>query len=126
MSNKESENKRLALKTSYICIVVNVLLSLIKLMAGILGNSQAMLSDALHSLSDVFSTFVVIIGIALASEKSDGDHLYGHERLECVAAVILSVFLFMAGLGIGASAVAKISEHTDSISTPTMNQPCKL
>ena len=118
MSYNNSEKKKTAMKTSFVCIVLNVALSVIKLIAGILGNSQAMLSDALHSLSDVFSTFVVIIGIALASEKSDKEHLYGHERLECVAAVILSAFLFMAGLGIGAAAVAKISGGGD-ISAPT-------
>jgi divalent metal cation (Fe/Co/Zn/Cd) transporter len=49
-----------------------------------------MISDAVHSASDVFSTIIVIIGVKLASKKSDKEHPYGHERLECVAAIVLS------------------------------------
>ncbi len=66
-----------------------------------------MISDAIHSASDVFSTFVVIIGIRLASKKPDKEHPYGHERLECVAAIILSMVLFITGLWIGIEALQK-------------------
>jgi cation diffusion facilitator family transporter len=77
-------------------------------MAGIIAHSSAMISDAVHSASDVFSTFIVIIGIRLASKASDKEHPYGHERLECVAALILAMVLFITGLGIGASAFKTI------------------
>ena len=53
-----------------------------------------MLSDAVHSASDVFSTFIVMIGISLSGKKSDKEHPYGHDRLECVASIVLSVILF--------------------------------
>lgn len=70
------------------------MLSVIKLLAGIIAHSNAMISDAIHSDSDGFSTFVVIIGIKLASKKPDKEHPYGHERLECVAAIILAMVQF--------------------------------
>ena len=102
--DEETEFKRTANKVSLTTIVGNVLLSLLKFIAGIIAHSSAMISDAVHSASDVFSTIVVIIGIKLASKEPDKEHPYGHERMECVAAIVLSVVLFITGLGIGAGA----------------------
>ena len=99
---------KIANKVSFITILGNVLLALFKLMAGIIANSSAMLSDAIHSASDIFSTIVVIIGIKMASKKADKEHPYGHERLECVAAILLSVVLFITGLGIGTESLKTI------------------
>lgn len=104
----ETEFQRVANKVSIATIIGNVALSLVKLLAGIIAHSGAMISDAVHSASDVFSTFVVIIGIRLASKEPDKEHPYGHERMECVAAIILAVVLFITGLGIGADALNKI------------------
>ena len=102
------ENRKTANRVSVITIIGNVILSVFKLIAGIVAHSSAMISDAIHSASDVFSTFVVIIGIKLASKESDKEHPYGHERLECVAAILLSVILFITGMGIGLDAFKKI------------------
>lgn len=104
----ETEFHRVANKVAVVTIIGNVLLSIVKLLAGIVAHSSAMISDAIHSASDVFSTFVVIIGIRLASKKPDKEHPYGHERLECVAAIILALVLFITGLGIGADALSNI------------------
>ena len=90
-----------AVRVSKISILVNVFLTLAKLAAGILARSGAMISDAAHSASDVFSTVVVIIGVKLSGRASDKEHPYGHERMECVAAIILSVILLITGLAIG-------------------------
>jgi len=95
----------LAMRVSGNSILANLLLSLAKLAAGILGRSGAMVSDAVHSMSDVASTIVVIAGVRLSGREADADHEYGHERLECVAAVLLSVFLFATGVGIGTAGV---------------------
>lgn len=100
--------QQVANKVSLITIIGNVVLSVVKLLAGIIAHSNAMISDAIHSASDVFSTFVVIIGIRLASKKPDKEHPYGHERLECVAAIILAIVLFITGLGIGTEALRNI------------------
>lgn len=104
----ETDFQKIANKVSMVTIVGNIVLSIVKLLAGILANSNAMISDAVHSTSDVFSTIVVIIGIRLAAKESDKEHPYGHERLECVAAIVLAMILFMTGLGIGAEALKNI------------------
>lgn len=109
--NRESADlafRKIANRVSVVSIVQNVLLSLFKLLAGIIAHSNAMISDAVHSASDVFSTIVVIIGIKLASKDSDKEHPYGHERLECVAAIVLSMVLLFTGLGIGFQAAKDI------------------
>ena len=102
-------------KVSVITIAVNLLLTVIKIYAGIVDNSSAVLSDALHSASDVLSTFVVMIGVHLASKESDKEHPYGHERLECIAAIILAVILVVTGGSIGIKAIINII--TKNIST---------
>lgn len=110
MKNNITENdfQKIANKVSIITIIGNIVLSIIKLLAGIIAHSNAVISDAIHSASDVFSTFVVIIGIKLSAKEPDKEHPYGHERLECVAAIILSMVLFITGLGIGLEALKNI------------------
>ena len=105
---KEADFQKVANKVSGVSIIGNVLLSVVKLLAGIIAHSNAMISDAIHSASDVFSTVVVIIGIKLAARESDREHPYGHERLECVAAIVLAMILFLTGLGIGVEAFKNI------------------
>lgn len=100
--------QRIADRVSVTSMIGNMILSGFKLIAGIVAHSNAMVSDAVHSASDVFSTVVVMIGIRLASKKADKEHPYGHERLECVAAIILAMVLFMTGLGIGMEALRNI------------------
>lgn len=106
--SSETEFRQVANRVSLVTIIGNIALSVIKLLAGIIAHSSAMISDAVHSASDVFSTFVVIIGIKLASKKPDKEHPYGHERMECVAAIVLAMVLFITGLGIGLEAVKNI------------------
>ena len=105
---KEENFEQVAMKVSTISIVANFILTVLKLLAGVIAHSDAMISDAIHSASDVFSTIVVIIGIKISRKESDKDHPYGHERLECVAAIVLATILAATGLGIGYSAVTKI------------------
>lgn len=96
------------MRVSGVTIAGNLVLSLLKLLAGILGHSGAMISDAVHSASDVFSTVVAVIGINISRKKSDKDHQYGHDRMECVAAIILAVILFATGIGIGINGLEQI------------------
>lgn len=101
--------EKIAMKVSVVSIVVNVILALFKLIAGVFAHSGAMVSDAIHSASDVFSTFVVMIGIKIAAKEADEEHPYGHERMECVAAIILATLLCITGLVIGKNAVEMIA-----------------
>ena len=104
----KTDFEKTAMRVSFVSIAVNIILSVFKLLAGIFADSAAMVSDAVHSASDVFSTIVVIIGIKISSKASDKNHPYGHERLECVAAIILSTILAVTGFGIGYTALMKI------------------
>ena len=103
----EKSNEQIAMRVSRNSIIGNMLLSAFKLFAGIFAQSAAMLSDAVHSLSDVFSTVIVMVGIKLANKESDKEHPYGHERFECVAAIVLAAILFATGAGIGWAGVKK-------------------
>ena len=105
---KKDESKRVALRASAVSIVLNVFLTIFKLIAGIAGRSGAMVSDAVHSASDVFSTVIVIIGFVVSRRKSDFEHQYGHERMECVSAMVLAAILAVTGIGIGHSGMLKI------------------
>ncbi|HUH44211.1 MAG TPA: cation diffusion facilitator family transporter [Treponemataceae bacterium] len=106
-TNMEKTNEQIAMKVSRISIIGNIILSGFKLFAGIFAQSAAMISDAVHSMSDVFSTIIVMIGIKLANKKPDKEHPYGHERFECVAAIVLAAVLFATGAGIGWSGIKK-------------------
>ena len=110
MCVQETENDfmKVAKKVSFVTILQNAILALFKLLAGVVAHSNAMISDAVHSASDVFSTIIVLIGVKIASKDSDKEHPYGHERLECVAAIVLSMVLFLTGLKIGISAIQDI------------------
>jgi cation diffusion facilitator family transporter len=122
MVHADTENfQKTATRVSLVSIIGNIVLSLFKLAAGILAHSGAMVSDAIHSSSDVVSSIIVIIGVRLSGKESDKEHPYGHERLECVAAIALSTLLFITGLAIGASAVKSIiSGSWESLAVPGM------
>lgn len=117
----QTEYEKTAMRISLISIIGNTVLSLLKLLAGLLAHSGAMMSDAIHSASDVFSTIVVIIGVKISGKASDKEHPYGHERLECVAAIVLATILAVTGLGIGWAALQKILEADyDNLVIPGM------
>lgn len=111
--------KKIAYQVSTISIIVNLVLFGFKLGAGIWGKSGAMISDAVHSLSDIFSTFVVMIGIKIAARNPDETHPYGHERMECVAAILLAVLLALTGVGIGMAGLENITANNpENIAVP--------
>ena len=115
----DEKAKQIAMRVSVVTIICNLFLSFFKLAAGLLGHSGAMISDAVHSASDVFSTIVAILGINISKKKSDQNHQYGHDRLECVAAIVLAVILFLTGVGIGIGGIKNIiSGISEDIAVP--------
>ncbi|WMI82654.1 cation diffusion facilitator family transporter [Anaerotignum sp. MB30-C6] len=102
------------MKVSVNSMIVNVILSIAKVFAGVVARSGAMISDGIHSASDVFSTFVVIIGYKMSAKESDENHQYGHERMECVAALLLAIILCITGIAIGYGGIQKII-HADEL-----------
>ena len=105
------QQEALIRRCSLVGILGNILLSAFKLLAGFLGQSGAMLSDAVHSLSDVFATAIALLGTRLSQKEADREHPYGHDRFESVASLALGLILplaiflglfFLAGaLGLG-------------------------
>ena len=114
-----NENK-IVNRLSRVGIFGNVLLAAFKLFAGIFGRSGAMVSDAVHSLSDVFATVIAWIGVRLSRHQEDAEHPYGHERLECVASLILGLILAGTGLGIGWAGLRKLFWERSSLEVPTL------
>lgn len=119
MKSKNLTDTELAYHVSRMSIGANTLLSIGKVLAGIFANSGAMITDGIHSASDVISTFVVILGIKLSNKDADADHEYGHEKLECMASLVLGTFLLATGLGIGWVGLEKIfSGNIDTLAIP--------
>jgi len=117
--NQKLTDCKIAEKVSSVSILVNLFLSVFKLAAGVIAHSGAMISDAVHSASDVFSSIIVIIGYKISDKAPDKDHPYGHERFECVTSIVLAVILLITGLGIGKSTIDTIlGKSTNEILIP--------
>ncbi|HAJ74254.1 MAG TPA: cation transporter [Lachnospiraceae bacterium] len=117
------EQEKIINRVSAVGIGGNILLSAFKLFAGIFGRSGAMISDAVHSLSDVFATVIAFAGVKMAEKKADTDHPYGHERFESIASMLLSLILAVTGLGIGYAGIQqilKIQSGSADIAVPGM------
>lgn len=104
----KAEARKVIYKVSINTMIINFLLTAAKLAAGIFGNSIALVSDAIHSASDVLSTIVVMLGAGLSNKKPDEKHPYGHEKFECIAAIVLALMLFGTALTIGFYGVKSI------------------
>ena len=98
----------IANKLAVIGVVGNVALAGGKLAAGVIGGSAAMVSDAVHSFSDVAATAIAYVGVRIAARDADEGHPYGHERFECLASLALALLLAVAGLGIGFEGVVAL------------------
>jgi len=107
--------EKIGLKVSFVTIIVNAVLAIFKLVSGIIGKSSAMISDSVHSFSDVFSTIVVIVGLKISHRKSDDNHPYGHERLENVASILLAFTLLITGVLIGVEGIENLIEKKYSV-----------
>lgn len=101
---REKEIVRITLLGS----VVNVALTLLKFAAGIIGCSAAMIADAVHSLSDLLTDFVVLVFVKISSRPADSEHPYGHGKYETLATAIVAIALLAAGGVLAAEGIQKI------------------
>lgn len=105
---------------SLVSVVGNAVLSGFKLFAGIVGNSGAMISDAIHSFSDVLTTLIAWIGVKVSKRAADHSHPYGHERMECVASLVLGLVLMATGIGVGKVGIENIlSGQYETLAVPS-------
>lgn len=109
---------RAGLKATWVGVAANVVLVIFKLWAGIESRSQALIADGIHSFSDLFSDFVVILGLKWGRQAEDADHPYGHARIETISSMVIGLILIVVALGITYSASISIYNH--EVSTPTM------
>lgn len=109
LNGKTYSDRKIMDRVAAVGVFGNILLTAVKMAAGIAGHSGAMVSDAAHSLSDVFATFIAWIGTRIAGRKADRSHPYGHERFEVVASMILGVILLITAVSIGMAGITKIA-----------------
>ncbi len=89
-------------------MLVNLILAIIKLIAGIVGHAYALVADAVESTADIFSSLVVYGGLRIAAQPADEDHPYGHGRAEALAGALVALMLLIAAVGIAIEAVREI------------------
>ena len=88
--------------------IVNCILTICKIIVGVLGNSAAMVADGIHSLSDLLSDFVVIVVTHIASKRSDHKHQFGHGKFEALASLMMSIMLILISLNLMKDGVCSI------------------
>ncbi|HEK5083074.1 TPA: cation transporter [Clostridioides difficile] len=100
-------------------ILWNIVLTIIKVIAGVIGNSSAMIADGLHSASDIISSIGVLIGNYVSSRPGDREHNYGHEKAETLVSFVLSILLIFVSITIGIEAIKSLF-NLDALSVPSI------
>lgn len=108
MTTQPEQINARGVRASILGLIVNVALAIVKLLAGLLGNSLALVADAVESLADVFGSIVVWSGLRIAARPADHDHPYGHGKAEALAALFVALLLFAAAIGIAIESIREI------------------
>ena len=119
ISNREKEIYKVTLQGS----IINFALMIFKFIAGFLGRSSAMIADAVHSLTDFITDFIVIVFVRISSRPQDENHDFGHGKYETLATAIIGIFLLMVGVGImwsGGVDIYAVLVKKESLASPTM------
>ncbi len=114
MAHEDCPDSRSIQKITWVGIAVNILLSVIKFILGFMGHSQAVVADAVHSLSDLSTDFAIIFGVKFWSKSADEGHPYGHGRIETIITIFIGAVLVSVGVGIGYNALSTVTE-TDTV-----------
>ena len=114
--NNASERARAASRSTWVSVVVNLLLTLAQISAGVFTKSQGLVADGVHSLSDLIADFVVLLANHHSQKEADNDHPYGHHRFETAASLVLGGLLLAVGIGMLWSAFKKL-EAPESVPT---------
>jgi cation diffusion facilitator family transporter len=113
MPKSNSISQSAGKKVTLVGVLVNIFLILLKIVAGIFGSSQALIADAVHSFSDLFTDVVVLIGLKISNKPPDKTHHFGHARIETLASTIVGMALIITALYIGVNASLTIYHHTE-------------
>ena len=114
MTQTDKTGIREGRRITWIGVVANAFLIALKFAAGIFGHSQALIADAIHSISDFFTDAVVLVGLATGRKAPDADHHFGHARMETTASGVVGISLLLVAVFIGYDAAQDIYHHTES------------
>lgn len=117
-SYTKAERYSVTQKVTLVGAIVNIILAAAQIVGGLVTQSQALIADGFHTLSDLVTDFVVLIAAKMASKDADDDHPYGHERIETIATVILGLALAGVAVGIALDAIQRLM-HPESLLQPT-------
>ena len=113
MLESRTESAKAGRSVTLIAALVNAFLILFKFFAGIFGQSQALIADAVHSISDLFTDFVVLLGLRMGRKAPDNEHHFGHARIETLASAIVGLALLATALYLGIKTIWNIYHHTE-------------
>lgn len=102
-------------RVTLIGALIDLLLGVTKIICGLVDNSQALVADGVHSLSDLVTDGIVLVAIRQSRKKADEDHPYGHARIETIATVFLAISLFLVALGIAADAIISLEDPVGAV-----------
>jgi len=100
LDRSNPERYRVSMRVTWVSLIVNLVLTVLQLIIGAIGNSQALVADSIHTLSDLFSDFIVLFALFQSRKAADAEHPYGHERIETATTLLLGVMLLSVGIGI--------------------------
>lgn len=104
LDRSNAQRYRACVRVTLVSLITNILLSAAQVAVGVIGNSQALVADGLHTLSDLLTDFLVLYALKLGHKGADEEHPYGHARIETAVTLLLGIVLFVVGLGIAISA----------------------
>ena len=113
MLDSRRESTHAGRSVTLVGLLANSSLILLKFMAGVFGQSQALIADAVHSISDLFTDIVVLLGIKMGRKPPDEKHQFGHARMETLASAIIGLALIGTALYLGLEASLNIYRHTE-------------
>jgi cation diffusion facilitator family transporter len=113
MPESKTESAKAGRSVTLVAVLVNAFLIVFKFLAGIFGHSQALIADAVHSISDLFTDFVVLVGLRIGRKAPDEEHHFGHARIETLASFIVGLALIATALYLGIKASWNIYRHTE-------------
>jgi len=113
MPESMTESAKAGRSVTLVGVLVNAFLILFKFLAGVFGQSQALIADAFHSASDLFTDFVVLLGLKIGRKAPDERHPFGHARIETLASAIVGIALIATALCLGIKAIWNIYHHTE-------------
>ena len=117
--NNQNVRQKYGLMQGWVSIAGNIFIAVVKIVFGILLQSLALIADAIHTLSDVITSVVVIISFKMAAQEADAEHPFGHGRYEAISGVIVAVLLIVVGVEFGREAITRILNPKEVLFTWT-------